>query len=777
MKKTAKNAGADNLTPSIPQYFSWINSTNEGSTEKQTLINLEFFKWLKDTFGMEIKIYAWDAGNFDGASEGYGDPDSEKFKSQYPEGYKNVVEKAREIGIRLGLWGSPDGFGNSKEEQEKRYNFFVHLCRDYNFALFKLDGVCGHLRVNKAQLFAKMLRECREYSPDLIILNHRLNLYCAEKHITTYLWEGGETYTDILIHNQNTAMHNRAYMFTRGLVKNLDRLAEDHGVCISSCIDYFEDELIYQAFSRALILAPEIYGNPWLMKDCEFPRLARIYNLHKKIGDIIVNGMVLPLSYGKNAVSRGDEGRRFIVTGNNSWDKKNIVIKLDGEIGLAECEKVCVNIRHPYEKHVGVFNYGESVEIEAMPFRALFVEVCRENTSLPVLTNCEYELIKENEKGEPLQVKILKTDGGEITLLSGGEEKKFITSEKTDIKEKAPIFLGSLKDDTKNPSDGEQLYEAAMFSISNDALEYRSLLRAGETKIPAVKAARDAFFEQKTYKLRGCEARNLFDLKQDTFFDGQSRYYTDGFRIDGGCLRIDFGGVCDADRVEIEYFSAKEIFREVGANAVPLVTEYSLDLKEWKNAGVPDLSIVQKDFVQEFAIITVHTIDSAKGEMVKITYNFTEPFRYIRIPDPMDRIYAVRFIKNGKEIKPERPFANNLQAHYGKKRTRLKKSGKIFLPEFREGSFLAVGVEGRTGNENGYCVAEIDGELFGFPRRAPEYRANVWEHTVVQTDRNYTYYLPLKKEWIGKTVNIHCLLSGAQAKNEIECNAYLCDKH
>ena len=33
-------------TPSVPQYFSWINNTNEGSTEEQTLINLEFFKWL-----------------------------------------------------------------------------------------------------------------------------------------------------------------------------------------------------------------------------------------------------------------------------------------------------------------------------------------------------------------------------------------------------------------------------------------------------------------------------------------------------------------------------------------------------------------------------------------------------------------------------------------------------------------------------------------------------------------------------------------------------------
>ena len=35
--------GADERTPSYSQYFSWINNTNEGSTEEQTMVNLEFF--------------------------------------------------------------------------------------------------------------------------------------------------------------------------------------------------------------------------------------------------------------------------------------------------------------------------------------------------------------------------------------------------------------------------------------------------------------------------------------------------------------------------------------------------------------------------------------------------------------------------------------------------------------------------------------------------------------------------------------------------------------
>ncbi len=61
--------GADESTPSLAQYFSWINNTNEGATEEQTLINLRFFEWLHDEFGMQLDIYAWDAGNIDGKKQ------------------------------------------------------------------------------------------------------------------------------------------------------------------------------------------------------------------------------------------------------------------------------------------------------------------------------------------------------------------------------------------------------------------------------------------------------------------------------------------------------------------------------------------------------------------------------------------------------------------------------------------------------------------------------------------------------------------------------------
>lgn len=756
MIKTAKNAGADNLTPSIPQYFSWINNTNEGSTEEHTLINLDFFKYLKDTYGMEIKIYAWDAGNFDGASEGYGNLNGAKFRSQYPEEYVNVVAKAKELGIRMGLWGSPDGYGNTKETQKERFEFFVHLCRDHNFALFKLDGVCGRLRPEKAGVFADMLKECRRYSPDLIVLNHRLDFYEAEEFVTTYLWNGTETYVDVLSCNQNTAMHGRAFMFERGHTDNLERLAEDHGVCISSSIDYFEDELIYQAFNRSLILAPEIYGNPWLMRDDELAKLARVYNLHKRNSANLVEGKLLPESYGANAVTRGTKTKRFISTGNNSWQTKTITVKIGEETGMETDKPIAVNIHHPYEKHVGIFSIGDTVEIELMPFRATLIELATESEAEPMLKNCEYEIIKEDESGKPVEV-------------------KYLTAE---TKEKPPVFLGKLNVEEQNPPNGEFLYESAMYSIGNDSLESRSLRRSGETKIPQVKAARDAFFNQEHYKLRGCEAKNMFDGNPESFFDSQSKTYLDeNRRICGGCLRVDFGKEIDCDCIEIEFFSGDYATREVETQKVPLIAEFSTDLTGWQSSDMVNLRIINDDFTAKIVRFTAHTLYDLHGKKVVASYGNVGRLRYLRIENPVDRIYAVRLIKDGKAIETHNAFASNMQAHYRHKNVALAKRGKFILPEYKNGSSIAVAVEGTHGEECVYCVAKIGGKLCGFPKRAPDYRANQWEHAVCGSDKNNTFFLELPDGMQGKEIEIISVFSNRHKAESCVCDIYICEKH
>src|SRR5664279_263012 len=208
--------------------------------------------------------------------------DSPKFKAKFPHGFGPIGAKANAMGTRLGIWGGPDGFGNTPEEEQRRIEMIVGLCRDDHFALLKLDACASTLRPEKQDAFISMMKACRQYQPDLILLNHRIDLGKATPYATTFLFEGAETYIDVHMSNEaspgKTATHNRAGAFSRKLVPGLKRLTEDHGVCLSSCLDYWDDDLILQALNRCLILAPEIYGNPWLLRDQEFPRLARIYN-------------------------------------------------------------------------------------------------------------------------------------------------------------------------------------------------------------------------------------------------------------------------------------------------------------------------------------------------------------------------------------------------------------------------------------------------------------------------------------------------------------------
>ena len=56
---------ANESSPSRARCFSWINNAWEGSTEAQTLINLNFFQWLRDEYGMQLDCHALDAGNLD----------------------------------------------------------------------------------------------------------------------------------------------------------------------------------------------------------------------------------------------------------------------------------------------------------------------------------------------------------------------------------------------------------------------------------------------------------------------------------------------------------------------------------------------------------------------------------------------------------------------------------------------------------------------------------------------------------------------------------------
>lgn len=736
--------GADEHTISRSQYFSWINNTNEGTTEEQTIINLNFFKWLQDEYGMILDIYAFDAGLIDGKNF-YGSMHSDRFKKKFPEGLNEVYNKAKEMHTRLGLWGGPDGFGDTKEEAKNRKEEIISLCKDYEWALFKFDAVCGQLRADKEDHFIDMMKQCRIYSPDLILLNHRLALDKGKPYATTFLWEGNETYIDVFSHNTVTAPHNRAGALGRGLVPELKRLTEDHGVCISSCIDYWEDDLILQAFNRSLILSPQIYGNPWLMRDDEFSKLARIYNLHRNYASILVDGIVLPDTYGPFPVSRGDDSTRLVTLRNLNWDNISYTVKLDKEIGLNIGENVEVRQYHPTEKIIGTFNYGDKIEISVPPFRSILLLVTSKKCDEPGIKGVDY-YVNKNVPGKPVEIDLLGLPGtqAEIKLPSYIKAKKILVdgqeiSELQNGKSYNVLFEGKAltKDHHRKlntlkpvsiPSDVDALYEATIFAADNNALEVRSLERSGDTSLPMVKAARDAFFTQSAFINRGVWDKNLFDGNMDTGFWPSKRYGKDA-RINEGCFRLDLGEVKQVDSI---------VFR--------IKDEYSMQPYLMDEGNFAHISSNLNDW---------NTIVFLAG--LKMNIEVGSKMRYLKLPVFPDRISEVEVYADGRKLDSSLFRASNLFTDVSRMKCKKVWKEAIVLDEIAENSYISVAVNGEHGNEGAYAALKVDGKYVGAPSRAVSYPSNTWEYVNVKTSSNYTYYFPVSQDMIGKTIEIYVM--------------------
>lgn len=751
------DGGATELTPSRSEYFSWINNTNEGATDHQTLANLDFFQWLHNRYGMTLDIYAFDAGAIDGAQI-YGTDTSERFRKQFPNGFGPLADKAAKQGTRLGIWGGPDGFGDTEEEAQARIDMMAGLVEKYNFWLFKMDAVCGQLRPEKYPYFIKMMQRVRKASPDFVLLNHRLNLGEGTKYSTTFLLGGMETYVDVFLPNPVTAKHHRAGTLSRECPPGLTRLTEDHGVCISSCLDGWDDDLILQAFARNLILAPEIYGSPWLLRDDEFPRLAFIFNLHRQYRDILVKGMRLPETYGPEAVARGSEGTRFLALRNLTWNTVKYRVQLGEEIGLQKKGRVQVRQYHPHCMDLGQYAYGQTIEVEVQPFRAALVKVTTEAEKDRVkVSGTPYYIVCDKE-GAPIEIELLglpgtkstatitTREGGKLTL--DGKQVGKRLALKFDGKQLALPYHRQLPamEEVPVPSDADALYIATAFAADGNAMECRSLKRSGETNIPQVKAARDEFFQQEAFVGRCVWDKFVFDGNPATGFSFNN-IHRELIPNGEASLLIDMGQVQQLDTLVIECGSAFEIGPHKVAEGKHLFV--SADLVHWKHIIFPAAVRMPID---------VHNVG---------------PWRYAKLYGaPFALMREVYGVRGGKRLSTEGWRANNMLRDYRQAGATVERTWKstFTLPEVAKGSYLCIAINGHSGWESAWAALKVDGQYVGCPDRAPSFASNVWEHRLARVEHNYTFYVPVTPDMIGKTIEAYAMLFN---KNDVHPEVWI----
>lgn len=724
----ASLAGADESTPSHSEYFTWINHSFEGPTAQTVMAGLDFFKYLQDTYGMHLDIFALDAGTIDGWNF-YDSMDSPRVRRHFPDGFGPIAEFSRQNGIRLGMWCGPDGFGETDEDAQKRLDMMLSLADDYNVGLFKMDACCGPLRPEKNVWVERMMSTIRANHPDFVLLNHRLDLGGATRYSTTYLLDGQETYIDVHLSNDVTAPHHRVATLSRGVPPT--RLTEDHGVCISSCPDFWEDDLILQAFNRDLILAPEIYGNPWLLRDDEYSQLAFIFNLHRDYRDILVNGLRLPEeSYGPDAMSRGDGSTRLLTLRNLSWEPVTYRISLSDEIGLDKASKLQVRMYHPYVYDMGKHAYGSTVDVTVLPFRSCLVKVTGTPETDPVtVSGIPYQIVNDRV-GSVSTVRLLGRPGEtyRYSIKAAGKSRSGTVNFPGTLSDESPYRLISAMEECEVPEDAAAIFYSTIYAADNNALEVRALERSGQTAIPQVKAARDAFFGQDRFVGRGVWDRNLFDGDRGTGFDVCMRW-DDARPTRWSMLTLDMGKLTALDSLIFSTDSEHSLGRQKVEQAENVYV--SADLKEWK--GLKMLSGLDSCLDMRQA-----------GEV-----------RYLRFNNCPLRLCEISGFQDGEQVCTDGWRVNNLFESYGSdgigEATNAWKS-EFVLDDIPENSYLCIAINGRHGEEKAWAGIKVDGRYVGCPDRAPSYPSNTFECGVRRSDSNYTYYVPLTPDMRGKKI-------------------------
>jgi hypothetical protein len=219
--------------------------------------------------------------------------------------------------------------------------------------------------------------------------------------------------------------------------------------------------------------------------------------------------------------------------------------------------------------------------------------------------------------------------------------------------------------------------------------------------------------------------RYLFDGELSTVFD--SIGVGKDIRIDGGCLRIDFGGPVTMDRLAIHTQGDDQTLIRILMSGA----EFSRDLIEWSRAT----EVIQH------------------GDRLDI-YPPPGEWRYFRMRHAPERSAEVEGFLKGQPLDRRRWTASNLFAHPDAVPAVTAWSATVRVDEITPTSYLCVAVDGTHGQEGCYAAIRIGGRLVGAPDRAPSYPVNPWEYPVRRHESGYTYFFPLDQSMVGQDLEV-----------------------
>ncbi len=779
-------------------YFDWLCHDNSGPLESEVLANFAALRRLKDLYGLRFDIYNSDAGLVE--SQGTYYPEFKaNFLSRFPSGLGPIAAASAALAMRLGLWLGPDGFGETPESMAARRGQLLSWVKDFNVGLFKMDTVVSaldhkdkYILEKKYQSLADALAEARRIDPEFVAINHRINNSPYMLTITDcLLWRGQETYIDVHISNRTASLYNRDCSIGRELTSSFFgtpfRQFEDHGICFNSCLEKWEDDLVAQAFGRASVLSPEMYGTFFFLGDEDYPRLARLIQLHKQLEPLLKAAFPLPGA----DIAHADGASSLVLVRNMSWEPVVRTIPLDATIGLAATNgaPLTVRQRHPYESLMKAAGdgaaFGGSVAVELDPFSLKLIQIDTVPPAEPSVTGLPYEIVPGPGDGS-FGLKLLGRTGQKASVMLRGFEGRSVqtasgipvpTGEKPwpvtfpGAPAAGPSFarLADLRDDAGAAADGRRLTELAKFSLDDDALEIREMarLKREPSSLAEIEACR-AYMWDKVVAAEGTY-RNAFDGNPATrWSDGFPRRspFTGSpaaYRSESSLWRIDLGRATDLARLELR------VVRRTDASLLEAV-ETSSDLTTWTRVG--GLSLAAADGIppsgelrQRNKTIKIFDVDAGDKAPVAISVPVPGgPCRYVRV---RGRNFGVAEILGynaaGKPLDRGAWKATNFFGETAAPRRVLTAS---HVPsEAAPGREYAVAVTAGPAKfdpvDGVYVAALIDGRAVVPRHRAPSYPYHNYEWTSGSPKlAGMTFRLPIDPAWKGKTVEFRVMMYG-----------------
>jgi hypothetical protein len=779
-------------------YFDWLCHDNSGPRESEVLANFAALLRLKELYGLQFDIYNSDAGLVE--SQGTYYPQFKaNFLSRFPAGLKPLAEGSKALGMRLGLWLGPDGFGDRAEAMTARKEQLLSWVRDFNVGLFKLDTVVSELAhpdryilEKKYQSLADALSEARRIDPGFIAINHRINNSPYMLTITDcLLWRGEETYIDVHISNETASLYNRDCSIGRELSSEFFgtpfRQFEDHGICFNSCLEKWEDDLVTQAFGRASVLSPEMYGTFFFLGDEDYPRLARLIQLHKRLEPLLK--MAYPLPGGD--IAHADGASSVVLVRNMTWEPAVKTIPLDASIGLAAAPgaPLTVRQRHPWEmlmKRAGDGAVlGGTLPVELDPFSLRLIQIDTVAPAEPLVAGVPYEIVPGPDArsfdikllgtpGRKADVAFLNFGGRTVRTSAGlpvptGEAPWRITFPGTSPAGPSFAQLADFRDDPAAAADGTRLAELAKFTIDDDALEIREMVRLKRepSNLAEIEACR-AYMWDKVAAAEGTFL-NAFDGDPGTrWSDGFPRRnpFTGSpaaYRSETSLWRIDLGQPTDLATLELR------VVRRTDAAFLEAI-ETSSDLRTWTRTDGSSLAAAESipaagSLRQRGKTIKIFDVDAGDKRPVVIAIPLAGgPWRYVRI---RGRNFGVSEILgydgSGRSLDRSGWRATNFLGETPAPRRVLS---AIHVPaEDSPGREYAIAVTAGPAKfdpvDGVYVVALVDGRPVVPRHRAPSYPYHNYEwNSGAPKLAGMTFRIPIDRAWKGKTVDFRIMMFG-----------------